>query len=79
MTRRILEYGRDALLVECADGAEARALQATLAGRSDPEIDELVPGARTVLITLADRPRSELVDFLAHGDWTRPNRPTPVR
>ena len=71
MTRRILEYGRDALLVECADGAEARALQATLAGRTDPEIDELVPGARTVLITLSDRPRRELIDFLVRGPLDR--------
>ena len=71
MTRRILEYGRDAILVECADGTEARALQATLAHRADPEIDELVPGARTVLITLAGRPRSELIDFLARGPLDR--------
>lgn len=71
MTRRILEYGRDALLVECADGAEARALQAALAGRTDPEIAELVPGARTVLITLSDRPRGELIDFLTHGALDR--------
>lgn len=67
MTRRLLEYGRDAILVECADGAEARALQAGLADRSDPEIDELVPGARTVLIMLSGRPRAELIDFLARG------------
>ncbi len=71
MSRRILDYGRDAILVECADGTEARALQATLSHRADPEIDELVPGARTVLITLSGRPRSELIDFLGHGPLDR--------
>ncbi|WP_152363139.1 5-oxoprolinase subunit B family protein [Microlunatus speluncae] len=72
MSRPILEYGLDAIMVECTDGTEARALQTTLSNRTDPEIGELVPGARTVLITLTGPPSSGLLDFLADGPLDRP-------
>ncbi len=54
MTRRLLDYGDRAVLLECADLAEVRGLKPAIARRFDP-ITEIVPGARTLLLRL-DRP-----------------------
>lgn len=46
------QYGDRALLVECADTAEVLALTAALTTAALPEVTEIVPGARTVLLGL---------------------------
>ncbi|WP_298460900.1 urea amidolyase family protein [uncultured Cellulomonas sp.] len=53
--RAVHGVGDRALLVDCADGAEARHLHATLAARPLPGQGELLPGARTVLVHLTAR------------------------
>jgi len=50
--RRLLEYGDDALLLECTDLAEALGL-APVVRAAVPEVLEVVPGARTLLLRLA--------------------------
>lgn len=61
MTRRLLGYGESAVLLECADLAEALSLVAP--ARALPAVTEVVPGARTLLLrlsaplTAADRER----------------------
>ncbi len=52
MTRRLLDCGESALLVECADLADALALKAGLDARPMEQVTELVPGARTLLLRL---------------------------
>ena len=47
---RLLPYGDRAILVEVADAAERRRLDATLRRRPLPATVEHVPGARTVLV-----------------------------
>jgi KipI family sensor histidine kinase inhibitor len=54
MTRRLLDYGADALLVECADFAEARALRPVVEQEFD-QVAEIVPGAQTLLLRLQAR------------------------
>ena len=62
MTRRLLDYGAEAVLLECADLAEVRALRPAVAQEFD-QVSEIVPGARTLLLRLqtpltsADRQR----------------------
>ncbi|GAA2098459.1 allophanate hydrolase subunit 1 [Microlunatus panaciterrae] len=51
--RRLLPYGDSAALVECADLADALGLHATLRSRRCPEIVEIVPGARSLLLRLS--------------------------
>ena len=51
MTRRLLDYGADAVLLECADLAEVRALRPAVEQQFD-QIREIVPGARTLLLRL---------------------------
>ena len=51
MTRRLLDYGAHAVLLECADLAEARALLPAVEHQFD-QVREIVPGARTLLLRL---------------------------
>ncbi len=68
MTRRLLDYGDGAVLLECTDLAEVRGLKPAISRRFD-QVTEIVPGARTLLLRL-DRPltateRSALLDLTA--------------
>jgi KipI family sensor histidine kinase inhibitor len=51
MTRRLIDYGPAAALLECENLAEVHGLLPQL--RDQPKIKEVVPGARTVLLRLA--------------------------
>lgn len=51
---RVLPYGDRALLVELDDGEQALALATALREDQSPEIVDLVPAARTVLVVAAD-------------------------
>ena len=51
MTRRLLDYGANAVLLECADLAEVRALWPAVEQEFD-RVTEIVPGARTLLLRL---------------------------
>lgn len=59
---RILRYGANALLVECADSDEVAAVRAELISRREqgllPAFYDLVPAERTVLIDGLDDPAS---------------------
>lgn len=48
----ILEYGDRALLLECSGTDEVIALTAALADAALPDVTDIVPGARTVLLGL---------------------------
>jgi KipI family sensor histidine kinase inhibitor len=50
MSRRLLDYGSAAVLLECADLDEAIGLLAPV--RKHPKIVEVIPGARTLLLRL---------------------------
>jgi KipI family sensor histidine kinase inhibitor len=52
VTRRLLDYGDSGLLVECPDLADALALRAGLRDEPWPEVAEIIPGARTLLLRL---------------------------
>jgi len=52
VNRRLLDYGPSGLLVECADLDDALALRARLEEHPLPEVEEVVPGARTLLLRL---------------------------
>ena len=52
---RLLPMGDRAVLIECASGPEAAAIAEALTQSPAPGQRELVPGARSVLLT-ADRP-----------------------
>jgi KipI family sensor histidine kinase inhibitor len=51
MTRRLLDYGAAAVLLECADFTEAGALRPAVEREFD-QVREIVPGARTLLLRL---------------------------
>lgn len=51
MPRRLLDCGEEAVLLECADLAEALGL-APLVRAAVPQVGEVVPGARTLLLRL---------------------------
>ena len=51
MTRRLLDYGDEAVLLECTDLAEALGLAAVVRAAL-PSVREVVPGARTLLLRL---------------------------
>lgn len=53
MTLSILDYGDRALLIECGSTAEVLALAAVLPREHLPGVVDVVPGARTVLVTLS--------------------------
>ncbi len=48
--RRLLPCGAGAVLIECADAADALRLWQWLADEPPPGVEEAVPGARTVLV-----------------------------
>lgn len=50
----IHDYGDRALLLECESGDEVLALAAALRDADPPGVLDIVPGARTVLVTLVD-------------------------
>ncbi|WP_375423806.1 allophanate hydrolase subunit 1 [uncultured Friedmanniella sp.] len=52
MTRRLLDYGESAVLLECDDLAEALSLVGPVREQLEPVV-EVVPGARTLLLRLA--------------------------
>lgn len=49
---RWLRYGADAALVECASLDEMSAVRATVAAANLPDVVEVVPGSRTVLVVV---------------------------
>lgn len=51
-TRRLLDYGTDAVLLECAGLADALGLLPLLPEIA-PQVSEVVPGARTLLLRLS--------------------------
>lgn len=53
----IRDYGDRALLVECGSGDEVLALAAALRDRDAPGVVDIVPGARTVLVTVSGTDR----------------------
>jgi KipI family sensor histidine kinase inhibitor len=66
MTRRLLPYGADAVLLECADLAETRRLRPAIE-QQFASVSEIVPGARTLLLRLrrplAAGERQDLLDL----------------
>ena len=77
---RISDYGDRALLLECESGGEALALAEALRGAKLPGVLDIVPGARTVLVSLsgpgsAARTRS----LLAAIDVRQPHPPQAGR
>jgi KipI family sensor histidine kinase inhibitor len=53
MTRRLLDCSPDAVLVECADLAEALGLLSALEAERLPWVEEMIPGARTLLVRVS--------------------------
>jgi len=75
----IRDYGDRALLLECDSTAEVLASTAALRAADLPEVTDIVPGARTVLVTLtepaqqaATRTRLTTVDFTTPAEVARP-------
>jgi allophanate hydrolase subunit 1 len=56
MTRRLLDFSPDALLVECSDLTETLGLMTTLREEPLPWVEEVVPGARTLLVRVSRIP-----------------------
>ncbi len=54
----VLDYGDNALMVQCGSSAEVLAWAAALGGAAIPGVVDIVPGARTVLVVL-DSPRHQ--------------------
>ena len=79
LARRV---GEDGLLVECADADDVAATYATLRGIAGSlGADEIVPGARTVLLDgVADRNAVErlLQDLVAHAPDRRTSREVEI-
>ena len=63
----VREYGDRALLLECGSGDEVLALSAALRTAEIPDVIDIVPGARTVLVALADSGRQIAVRSLLAG------------
>lgn len=82
MTRRLLDYGESAVLLECADLAEALSL--AVPARALPGVTEVVPGARTLLLRLsapltpADRERLLVLPGSPPEDGSAEVRAIPV-
>lgn len=80
--RRLLPYGRNARLLECADLADSQAVHRWLAEQRPAEIAEIVPGARTLLLRLRS-PLSEtllrtMIDIDLPPISTKDSRPLVV-
>lgn len=52
MSRRLLNYGESAVLLECGDLDEALGVRRRLDEQRIPQIVEIIPGARTLLLRL---------------------------
>jgi len=66
VTTRILDYGDRALLIECGSTGEVLALAVALRDAALPGVVDIVPGARTVLVSIAEpRQRKPVRDLLA--------------
>jgi KipI family sensor histidine kinase inhibitor len=78
VTTRILDYGDRALLIECGSAGEVLALAAALREEPLDGVVDIVPGARTVLVSLAEpRHRVPVRDLLARIPVPRPAIPVP--
>jgi len=53
MTRRLLDYGSNAVLLECADLTDALSLQPLIKTQIG-QITEIIPGARTLMLRLTE-------------------------
>ncbi len=53
MTRRLLDYGSNAVLLECADLTDALSLQPLIKTQIE-QITEIIPGARTLMLRLSE-------------------------
>ena len=52
MTRRLLDYGSNAVLLECADLTDALSVQPLIKTQIE-QITEIIPGARTLMLRLS--------------------------
>ena len=76
MTTRILDYGDRALLIECGSTGEVLALAAALRGAGLDGVVDIVPGARTVLVSVCETRRQAPVRaLLADLPVPRPGPP----
>lgn len=79
MTTRILDYGDRALLIECGSTGEVLALAAALRDEHLDGVIDIVPGARTVLVSVAEpRHRAPVRGLLADIPVPRPAIPVPA-
>ena len=79
MTTRILDYGDRALLIECGSTGEVLALAAALRDERLDGVVDIIPGARTVLVSVAvPRHRAPLRGLLADIALPRPEVCVPV-
>ena len=53
MTRRLLDYGSNAVLLECADLTDALSVQPLIKTQIE-QITEIIPGARTLMLRLTE-------------------------
>jgi len=67
MTPSIRDYGDRALLVECGSTDEVLALAGAVRDARLPDVAEVVPGARTVLVALTDPERQAPARVLLAG------------
>ena len=78
MTTRILDYGDRALLIECGSTGEVLALAAALREQHIDAVVDNVPGARSVLVSVAEpRHRMHTRRLLAGIPVPRPGVPCP--
>jgi KipI family sensor histidine kinase inhibitor len=72
-------YGTDAVLVECASLTEMAAVRATIASAGLPDVVELVPGARSVLVAVlpGSRQLDEVRDLVESADLSHPPQTDP--
>lgn len=71
----VRDYGDRALLIECASTAEVLALSETLRQAALPDVVDIVPGARTVLVSLAGPGRQGSVRAHLAGLSAEPHVP----
>lgn len=74
MDRRLLPYGEQAVLVECADLDDALGLRRRLDDERFPQVVEIIPGARTLLLRLGSPLTKAQRDQLL--SWTPTRAPT---
>lgn len=74
MSRRLLPYGQCAVLLECADLEEVLALTVALRAEGPHQVNEVVPGARTVLVRLSEPLTPQVATALAGVEVSRVDR-----